>query len=167
MKYINAFANPELFPINKSEGKRQYHEFKEEEAKRMKDVLIDPSVLRFGKSDNKNKLKTRYKDVLIPPEKLKIYEEKLEKAYDKEELNKRMRSISQGYNKLNEIIYRKSLCSTLPHEMCEILVINVFDIIFSANPLINKACILKKIFYFIILTFFSNSLKMYVFIVIN
>ena len=41
-----------------------------------------------------NKLKTRYKDVLIPPEKLRLYEEKLEKAYDKEELNKRMRSVS-------------------------------------------------------------------------
>ena len=53
LKYINAFANPELFPINKNEGKRQYQDFKFEEAKRMKDVLIDSTISKLANGNQK------------------------------------------------------------------------------------------------------------------
>lgn len=93
LKYINAFANPELFPIDKNKGKRQYQDFKVEEAKRIKEVLIDSTINSQGSKNNK--LKTRYKDALIiPEEKLRLYEQRLENGFDKDELNRRMKSVS-------------------------------------------------------------------------
>lgn len=83
-----------MFPLNKSIGKKQYFDYKAEESKQMKAVLVDPCSQKYVFNEHQHRFKNRSKDVLLPPEKQKLYEEKLEKAYDKQELNRRMRSIS-------------------------------------------------------------------------
>lgn len=92
-KYINAFANPELFPLDKGVGKRTYHETDAAKSIFMKNVLIDPNIKQQELAEY-NKMKHKDKKVKLSMDKQLKYEEKLNKAYDKTELNRRMRSIS-------------------------------------------------------------------------
>jgi hypothetical protein len=93
-KYLNAFRNPELFPINKKLGKQPSSDKALISSHLMRDVLIDPKVDDLMMTEFHNKIKVRNRELMIPYYKLKEYEESLEKAYDKKELNRRMRSIS-------------------------------------------------------------------------
>ena len=93
-KYINAYTNPEVFPLDTNKGKKQYYSKGIVQSNRMKDVLLDPNVNKQELAEYRNKMKYKRKEQLIPYEMLKQYEEKLEKAYDKKELNNRMRGIS-------------------------------------------------------------------------
>lgn len=93
VKYINAFPNPELYPINKKGGKKTFSHSRAVKSTLMKGVLDDPNLAQQEIAEY-NKLKNQQKDSYMPIEGLKKYEEKLDKAYNKKELNRRNRSIS-------------------------------------------------------------------------
>ena len=80
--------------MNKKMGKRPPKDKAIISSDLMHGVLIDPKVDELMMADYKHKLKMQNKDLMIPYYKLKEYEEGIEKAYDKKELNRRMRSIS-------------------------------------------------------------------------
>lgn len=93
-KYLNAFTNPEVFPLDTCKGKKQYYTKGIVQSNKMRDVLLDPNINKQELVEYRNKSLYKRKEQLIPYEMLKQYEEKLEKAYDKKELNNRMRGIS-------------------------------------------------------------------------
>jgi hypothetical protein len=93
-KYVNTFKNPEVFPLTQNKGRKTFHTHDHSTSKFMQGVLFDPHVKEQELVEYKHMLQRQAKGPLIPPEKLLEYEEKINKAYDRKELNRKLRGLS-------------------------------------------------------------------------
>lgn len=93
-KYINTFENPEVYPLTHNKGRKKFHGTDAATSKFMQGVLFDPLMKEQELVEYKYMLQRMGKGALIPPDKLLEYEEKINKAYNRKELNRKLRGIS-------------------------------------------------------------------------